>query len=178
MTNRAIVSSITEADDESDGFTLPRKRRRLKRKPQLLKRTYAETAAMTTTARPTANKPTMLRSCRRNSSNVPEKVVSKLRVASRRSGVPEKDVGDMQRSSVAKLFVSRLHDETTVAEMKAHLSVICKDQLVRVQRLDTRTNDYASFKVTVPAKLKAKLLSKKCWPEGANIRNFVDKFNG
>ena len=178
VTNRAIVSSITEADDESDGFTLPRKRRRLKRKPQLLKRTYAETAAMTTTARPTANKPTMLRSCRRNSSNVPEKVVSKLRVASRRSGVPEKDVGDMQRSSVAKLFVSRLHDETTVAEMKAHLSVICKDQLVRVQRVDTRTNDYASFKVTVPAKLKAKLLSKKCWPEGANIRNFVDKFNG
>ena len=130
VTNRAIVSSITEADDESDGFKLPRK------------------------------------------------VVSKLRVASRRSGVPEKDVGDMQRSSVAKLFVSRLHDETTVAEMKAHLSVICKDQLVRVQRLDTRTNDYASFKVTVPAKLKAKLLSKKCWPEGANIRNCVDKFNG
>ena len=61
-----------------------------------------------------------------------------------------------------------------VAEEKAQLSVICNDQLVRVQRLDTRTNDYASFKVTVPAKLKAKLLSKKCWPEGANIRNFVD----
>ena len=181
VTNRAIVSSITEADDESDGFKLPRKRRRLKRKPQL-KRTYAETAAMTTTARPTArptaDKPAMLRSCRRNSNNMPEKVVSKLRVASRRSGVPEKDVGDMQRSSVAKLFVSRLHDETTVAEMKAHLSIICKDQLVRVQRLDTRTNEYASFKVSVPAKLKAKLLSKKCWPDGANIRNCVDKFNG
>ena len=177
VTNRAIVSSITEADDESHGFKLLRKRRRLKRKPQL-KRTYAETAAMATTARPTADKPTMPRSYRRNSSNVSEKVVSKLRVASRRSGVPEKDVGDMQRSSVAKLFVSRLHDETTVAEMNAHLSVICKDQLVRVQMLDTRTNDYASFKVTVPAKLKAKLLSKKCWPEGANIRNFVDEFNG
>ena len=177
MTNRAIVSSLTEADDESDGFKLPRKRRRLKRKPQL-KRKYAETAAMATAARPTADKPTMLRSCRRNSNNVPERVVSKLRVASRRSGVPEKEVGDMQRPTVAKLFVSRLHDETTVAEVKAHLNVICKDHLVRVQRLDTRTNDYASFKVTVPAKLKAKLLSKKCWPEGANIRNFVDKFNG
>ena len=95
MTNRAIVPSLSEADDESDGFKLARKRRRLKRNPQL-KRTYAETAAMATTARPTADKPTMLRSCRRNSSNVPEKVVSKLRVASRRSGVPEKDVGDMQ----------------------------------------------------------------------------------
>ena len=59
MTNRAIVSSLTEADDESDGFKLPRKRRRLKRKPQL-KRTYAETAAMATAARPTADKPTML----------------------------------------------------------------------------------------------------------------------
>ena len=82
------------------------------------------------------------------------------------------------QSRVCTPGFSRLHDETTVAEMMAHLSVICKDQLVRVQRLDTRTNDYASFKVTVPAKLKAKLLSKKCWPEGANIRNFVDKFNG
>ena len=163
MTNRAIVSSRTLADYESDGFKLPRKRRRLKRKPQL-KRTYAETAAMTTATRPTADKPTMARSCRRNSNNVPERVVSKLMVAYRRSGVPEKDVGDMQRSSVAKLSVSRLHDETTVAEMKAHLSVICKDQLVRVQRLDKRTNDCASFKVTVPAKLNAKLLSKKCWP--------------
>ena len=153
QSNTPNVSSITEADDESDGFKLLRKRRRLKRKPQLKR---------TTAARPTADKPSMLRSCRRNSSNVPEKVVSKLRVASRQSGVPEKDVGDMQRSSVAKLFVSRLHDETTVAEMKAHLSVICKDQLVRVQRLDTRTNDYASFKVTVPAKLKAKMLARGC----------------
>ena len=35
VTNRAIVSSLTEADDELDGFKLPRKRRRLKRKPQL-----------------------------------------------------------------------------------------------------------------------------------------------
>ena len=109
---------------------------------------------MATAARPTADKPTMLRSCWRNSNNVPERFVSKLRVASRRSGVPEKDVGDMQRSSVAKLFVNRLHDETTVADVKALLSVICKDQLVRVQRLDTRRNDYASYKVTVPAKLK------------------------
>ena len=131
VTNRAIVSSLTEADDESDGFKLTRRRRRLKRKPQL-KRTYAETAATATAARPKPDKPTMLRSCRRNSNNVPERFVSKLRVASRRSGVPEKDVGDMQRSSVARLFVSRLHDETTVAEVKAHLSIICKDQLVRM----------------------------------------------
>ena len=122
--------------NQTYGFKLPRKRRRLKRKPQL-KRTYAVTAAMATAPRPTADKPTMLRSCRRHSNNVPERVVSKLRVASRRSGVPEKEVGGMQRPTVGKLFVSRLHDETTLAEVKAHLSVICKDQLVRVQRLDT-----------------------------------------
>ena len=99
-------------------------------------RTYAEMAAMATAAQPTADKPMMLRSCRRNSYNVPERVVSKLRAASRQSGVPEKDVGDMQRSSVAKLFVNRLHDETTVADVKAHLSIICTNQLVLVQRLD------------------------------------------
>ena len=100
---------------------------------------------------------------------------SKLRAAPKRIDMPEKDVEAEQRHSFAKLFVSRRHIETTVTEVKADLGLVCKDQ-VRVQRLETRTTDYASFKVSVPAKAKAKLMSKKCWPEGANVRNYVDKF--
>ena len=171
--SKQVDASPTEADDESDGFQVPRKKRRLKRKIQP-KRTYAETAGSAPTVR-SQEKPTTLRSYKKSTTDVQADTGSKLRAAPRRINMPEKDVEAEQRHSFAKLFVSRLHIETTVTEVKDHLGLVCKDQ-VRVQRLETRTTDYASFKVSVPAKAKAKLMSKKCWPEGANVRNYVDKF--
>ncbi len=81
--------------------------------------------------------------------------------------------------SKAELFVTRLCQGTSVADVHQHVCGIVKKNgsAVVCEKLSTRYEGYSSFHITVPMKAKDLVSDSKQWPEGVLVRRYFAKRN-
>ena len=73
------------------------------------------------------------------------------------------------------MFVSRFHSRTTVKEIVDH---VCRETglTLRVERLQSRYDSYASFCIYASTRLNKMLLDPFIWPSGTVIRDYIERY--
>lgn len=152
-TSKAARGNGTSADLDSDGEFIEVKNRKSKR-------TLKETNAP-----PTSNLRPAPRSSSRPEPLIGVKISSNLKCASLK-----------ERIRYKALFITRLDPSTTAAavenDLKADLPVL--DDL-KVSKLATRQNHYASFHIQVPLKDFPLINNTTIWPEGILVKEFYGR---
>jgi hypothetical protein len=162
------TTSTSTLDDT--GFTTVRRKQRPRKKAKS-QRSFADVASSVRTRHVVANTNTNVNE-RCNPLGVANKVNynSNLRTATNMSKMLNNNV---RHSRFVNIFVSRLHANTNVQDIKCHIHDLCKEKF-RIQKLVTKYNGYSSVKLSVPHKIKGDILNKQNWPEGVYIRTFVE----
>ena len=77
----------------------------------------------------------------------------------------------------AEFFLSRLDPLTTVEDILSHVKVSLKSNEVQCERLQTRYNSYASFRVTVDNRFYKRMVNADMWPEYVVFRRYFPPRN-
>ena len=77
----------------------------------------------------------------------------------------------------AEFFLSRLDPLTTVEDILSHVKAYLKSNDVQCERLQTRYNSYASFRVTVDNRFYKRMINAGMWPEYVVFRRYFPPRN-
>ena len=88
-------------------------------------------------------------------------------------GTNGRNQSSTKRRKPVGVFVSRLHPQTTAADVDAHL----RDEsghIVKSERLATKCDTYASFCVRCGDAIAQNLLDPNFWPKGTMVKRFFE----